>query len=153
MARKPENVHIYLYRKVFNDEYEYAIFQRSDNPEWWQGVSGGVEDGETYRQAALRESYEEAGTPLEIPIYRLDTVSYLPSDIFEEHTAWGKDVVVCPMFFFAIPFSGDIVLSGEHIQVMWLKYQDAINLVYFHDQKTALWELNQRLLRGNMIRI
>ncbi|MCL2772846.1 MAG: NUDIX domain-containing protein [Oscillospiraceae bacterium] len=152
MARKPENIHVYLYRKNAGNEIEYAIFQRSDDPNCWQGVSGGVEDGETIEQAALRESFEEAGTSLSAPIYGLDTVSYLPADIFSEHTAWGKDIVVCPMYFFAMSFDGNIILSYEHTEVRWLTYQEAYNLVYWHDQKTALWELNQRLERGNLIR-
>jgi dATP pyrophosphohydrolase len=152
MARKPENVHVYLYRKNANDEFEYAIFQRADNLEWWQGISGGVEEGETVEQAALRESFEEAGTPLDAPIYRLDTVSYLPSTIFSAHVLWGKDIVVCPMFFYAIPFDGDIILSHEHTEVRWLNYTEAEKLVYFHDQKTALWELKERLIRENLIR-
>ena len=143
---------MYLFRKNADNQYEYAIFQRADNLEWWQGVSGGVEEGETVEQAALRESYEEAGTPLHTPIYPLDTMSYLPSDIFSSHVLWGDDVVVCPMFFFAIPFDGDIILSDAHMEVRWLIYKDAEKLVYFHDQKTALWELNQRLLRGNLNR-
>ena len=152
MARKPENIHVYLFRKNTDNQYEYAIFQRADNPEWWQGVSGGVEEGETVEQAALRESFEEAGTPIHTSIYRLDTMSYLPSDIFSCHDLWGEDIVVCPMFFFAIPFDGDIVLSDEHLEVRWLTYKDAETLVYFHDQKTALWELKQRLFRGNLNR-
>jgi len=145
MGRKPENIHVYLFRKKDNGSYEYAIFQRADNPQWWQGISGGVEEGETIIQAALRESYEEAGTPLESPIYRLDTVSYLPSNIFTAAVSWGPDIVVCPMFFFAIQFDGDIILSEEHTEVRWLEYKVAESLVYFHDQKTALWELDQRL--------
>jgi dATP pyrophosphohydrolase len=56
------------------------------------------------------------------------------------------------MFFFAIPFDGTITLSDEHTEVRWLAYNEAYTLVYFHDQKTALWELNQRLLRGKLVR-
>jgi len=152
MARKPENIHVYLYRKNIDDDVEFAIFQRTDDPKCWQGISGGVEDGETTEQAALRESFEEAGTPLDMPLYRLDTVSYLPADIFSAHVLWGKDIVVCPMFFFAIPFAGDIILSHEHTEVRWLRYKYAEALVYWHDQKIALWELNERLIRGNLIR-
>ena len=152
MARKPENIHVYLYRKNAGNEIEFAVFQRFDDPKCWQGVSGGVEDGETIEQAALRESFEEAGTPLNAPIYRLDTVSCLPADIFSEHIIWGKDIVVCPMFFFAMPFDGNIILSYEHTEVRRLIYKEAENLVYWHDQKTALWELNERLIRGNLIR-
>ena len=152
MARKPENVHVYLYRGNIDNEFEYAIFQRADDLKCWQGISGGVEENETIEQAALRESFEETGTPLNMPIYRLDTVSYLQADIFSAHVLWGKDIVVCPMFFFAIPFNGEIILSDEHTKVRWLTYKEAEALVYWHDQKTALWELNQRLLRGNLIR-
>jgi len=149
MGRKPEQVHVYLYRKHAGQTYEFAIFQRADNLAWWQGISGGVEENETPEQAALRETFEEAGAQ-SADLYRLDVMSYLPSNIFQ--ASWGRDVVVCPMFFFAMPFDGDIVLSDEHAQVRWLGYEAAEALVYFHDQKTALWELNERLHRGNLIR-
>lgn len=105
MARKPENIHVFLYRKNADNEFEYAIFQRSDNPEYWQGISGGIEEGENAEQAALRESFEEAGTPLDMLIYRLDTMSYIPSDVFPSHVMWGIDVVVCPMFFSQCPLT------------------------------------------------
>ncbi len=150
--RQPINIHVYLYRKNRDGRYEYAVFQRADDPKCWQGVSGGVEDGETVEQAAHRESFEEAGITVRAPLYRLDTVSYLPADLFEAHTVWGRNVVVCPMFFFAMPYDGAIVLSDEHLAMEWREYQAAYDLVYWHDQKTALWELNQRLLRGNLIR-
>jgi len=150
--RQPQNVHVYLYRKNGGDQFEYAIFQRADDAKCWQGISGGVEEGETIEQAAAREAFEEGGVPANTPLYRLDTVSYLPADTFAAHRQWGKDVVVCPMLFFAMPFTGDIRLSGEHLNVMWHTYQPAYDLVYWHDQKTALWELNQRLLRNNLLR-
>jgi len=60
----------------------------------------------------------------------------------------GKDVVVVPMYFFAMEFSGEILLSDEHTEYKWCTYKEAYDLIYWHDQKTALWELNQRLLRG-----
>jgi dATP pyrophosphohydrolase len=149
--RKPENVHVFLYRKNKDSDFEYAIFQRKDNLEWWQGVSGGVEEGELPEQAALRESYEEAGTPLNMPIYRLDTISYIPSNIFTDHV-WDKDILMVPMFHFAMPFDGEITLSHEHTVAKWLGYEEAEQCIYFHDTKNALWELNQRLLRGNIVR-
>lgn len=85
-------------------------------------------------------------------IYPLDTMSYVPADVFSVYKQWGKNVVVCPMYFFVIPFEGVIQLSDEHLQVKWCTYQNAYDLIYWHDQKTALWELNQRLCRGNLIR-
>lgn len=150
--RQPVNIHVYLYRKNRQSAYEYAIFQRADNPKYWQGVAGGVEAGETIEQAALRECREEAGIAAADALYRLDTISFLPADIFPMHRQWGRDVVVCPMYCFAMPFQGEIVLSDEHQDVKWLTFHDAYHAIYWHDQKTALWELNQRLLRGNLMR-
>jgi dATP pyrophosphohydrolase len=146
--KKPENVHVFLYRDN-NGHFEYAIFQRADNLDWWQGISGGVEEGETPEKAALRESYEEAGTPLNIPIFLLDTISYIPVDVFSDHI-WDKNIFMVPMFHYAILYNGEITLSYEHNDVKWLNYKDAEKRIYFHDTKNALWELNQRLLRGNL---
>jgi alpha-beta hydrolase superfamily lysophospholipase/8-oxo-dGTP pyrophosphatase MutT (NUDIX family) len=153
MSRQPRQIHVFLYRER-QGRYEFAVFQRADNPAWWQGVCGGVEEGETIGEGARREIREEAGIDERPPLYRLDSLSFLPASIFdEEHQAcWGKDVVVVPMYFFAMPFDGEIRLSGEHTQYQWLPYEEAEKLVFFHDQKTALWETNKRLRRGNLIR-
>jgi len=150
--RQPENVHIYLYRRNSEGQPEYALFQREDNPAYWQGIAGGVEEGETTKQAARREIAEEAGITSTAPLYRLDTVSYLPDYLFAEAGQWGKAVVVCPMYSFAMPYDGAITLSDEHLAVRWLGFEPAHALVYWHDQKTALWELDQRLKRGNLAR-
>jgi dihydroneopterin triphosphate diphosphatase len=154
MSRQPQQVHIYLYRKNLNGYYEFAIFQRADNELWWQGVCGGVEEGETIELSAKREIFEEAGISDELPLYRLDIESYLPSDIFhkQDQAIWGKNIVVVPMYFFAMPYDGIIKISNEHKEIRWLPYEEAEELVYFHDQKVALWELKERLLRGNLIR-
>ena len=151
MARLPIQVHIYLYRKGAKN-YEFAIFQRSDNSLWWQGVSGGVEQGETIEQGARRELFEEAGIEEPLPLYPLETKSYLPANIFKEKTQkmWGKNVIVIPMYFFAMPYEGKIQLSNEHTDYKWMHYEAAEDLVYFHDQKTALWELNERLIRNKL---
>ena len=149
MARQPKQIHVYLYRRK-EDAFEYAIFQRADLPYCWQGICGGLEDGETYERAAYREIYEEAGISDALPLYELESVSYLPINIFKEayQKQWSRDIVVIPMHFFAMPFYGDIVLSSEHLEAKWLPYKEAYELVYFHDQKTALFELNERLQRN-----
>ncbi len=152
MGRQPEQVHIYLYRKGKNNEYEFAIFQRADNELFWQGICGGVEAGESLEEGARREIFEEAGIKEDLPLYSLDSRSSLPAKLFSPETQarWGKDIVVIPMYFFAMPYDGGIRLSEEHTDYRWLPYREAEELVYFHDQKTALWELKERLLRGNI---
>ena len=149
--RQPVQVHIWLYRRC-GDEYEYAIFGRADMPECFQGICGGAEDDETPEVAARREIREEAGIAGDFPLHRLTTMSFIPDSEFSERARrhWGRDVVVVPMYFFAAPYDGEITLSHEHRSVKWLDYETAHDAVYFHDQKNALYELNERLMRNIM---
>jgi len=149
MPRKPVQVHIYLYREN-NDEYEFAVFQRKDLPVCWQGVCGGLENDETLEQGARRELFEEAGVVDKPPLMKLDNISYLPDYLFaeKERKFWGEDIIVIPMYFFAMPYDGEVKLSDEHLDVRWLNYEEAYKLIYFRDQQIALYELNERLLRG-----
>ncbi len=149
MPRQPKQVHIFLFRKN-NNHFEYAIFQRADMEFCWQGVCGGLENVETIEEGARREIFEETGIKERHPLYLLDSVSYLPDSIFLEETRkiWGKEIVVIPMYFYAMQFQGDIILSDEHKTVQWLRYDEAYDLVYYADQKTALYELNEKLLRN-----
>lgn len=147
MARAPYNIHIFLYRTGKLGNREYAIFRRADDSRW-QGISGGGEDGETILESALREGYEEAGLPQATNLYRLDSVSYIPSSEFKASEIWGDKVVVVPMYFFGGYYDGEIKLSHEHSEFKWCSFDEATNLMYWHDQKNALWELNERLERG-----
>ena len=56
-------------RVILFDEEDRVLLVRghdADNPErsWWFTVGGGVEDGETSQEAALREVFEETGIQL-----------------------------------------------------------------------------------------
>ena len=149
MARQPKQAHIFLYRKR-QGVWEYAVFQRSDLQTCWQDVCGGLEDAETFEEGARRELFEEAGISEPLPMYEMECVSYLPTGIFSPRARerWGKEVVVIPMKYFSMPYDGPIKLSDEHTDVRWLPYRQAYKRLYFDDQKIALYELNERLLRG-----
>lgn len=149
MARQPKQVHIFLFRQNKSIR-EYALFQRADSPFCWQGICGGLEDNETPEEGARREIFEEAGIADCLPLYSLESISYLPDNVFDraERTLWGSSIVVIPMYFFAMPFDGEIRLSDEHIDVKWLPYDKAYNLIYYQDQQIALYELNEKLLRN-----
>ena len=122
-------------------------------PFCWQGICGGLEDNETIEEGARREIFEEAGIGQHLPLYFLENISYLPDNIFSDGARlnWGENIVVVPMYFFAMPYNGQIKLSEEHIDVKWLSYDDAYNLIYYNDQKIALYELNEKLLRNIII--
>ena len=38
-----------------------------------------------------------------------------------------------------------IALSGEHTEYQWVTYEEAVKLLRWDSNRTALWELNERL--------
>ena len=147
--RQPKQVLTFLYRKNKNNEYEYCIFYRNKK-EFWQGLSGGVEDNESLIQTVKREILEETGIKAN-DILELSSISTIPVvNITGEYT-WGKDVYVVTEYSFgALLENQNIKLSSEHKKYEWLSYDEAYKRLTYDSNKTALWELNERLLRKEL---
>ena len=147
--RKPKQVLVFLYRKNKNNEYEYCIFQRSKT-QIWQAISGGVEDDETLIETVKREVLEE--TSIEVnDIFELSSVSSIPVVNVTGEFSWGNDVYVVTEHSFGVFIeNNNIKLSNEHILYEWLQYEEAYNKLTFDSNKTALWELNQRLINDDL---
>ena len=147
--RKPRQVLVFLYRRNQNNLYEYCIFYR-DKLKFWQGLSGGVEDDESLYETVEREVYEETGIKVN-DIYQLSSISSIPVvDVMGEFF-WGKDIYVVPEYSFGVPLENyDIHLSSEHREYKWCLFEEAYEKLKFDSNKTALWELNQRLLNNDM---
>lgn len=135
------------------DALEFALFRRADRREpCWQWIAGGVEDDETFEQAARREMVEEAGINPDARLIALDSVASVPAHEFAASEEWGPEVYVVTERCFGVelPQGDEIALSREHTEVRWLAYDDAHALLEWDSNRTALWELNQRLRRrGN----
>ncbi|MBF7154674.1 NUDIX hydrolase [Bacillus albus] len=144
--RAPYQVLIFPYI-ITEDTIQYAIFNRSDYG-YWQGIAGGGEDGETPIESAKREAFEEAGILREFPYIELDSVSSLPVEDVVGEFLWGDDVYVIKEFSFGVQVSTkNISLSKEHSNYKWLCFEEAVTLLKWDSSKTALWELNKRLLK------
>ena len=144
--RAPYQVLIFPY--IITDNFiQYAIFNRSDYG-YWQGIAGGGEDGETPSESAKREAFEEAGILREFPYIQLDSVSSLPVEDVVGEFLWGEDVYVIKEFSFGVQVpTKNISLSKEHSNYKWLCFEEAVTLLKWDSNKTALWELNERLLK------
>ena len=147
--RKPRQVLVFLYRRNQNNLYEYCIFYRN-RLKFWQGLSGGVEDDESLIETVKREVYEETGVRVN-DIYQLSSVSSIPVVDVKGDFFWGNDVYVVPEYSFGVPLENyDIHLSSEHQEYKWALFEEAYEKLRFDSNKTALWELNQRLLNNDM---
>lgn len=146
MPRLPYQTGIFLYRRGAGRRYEYAIFRRVVG-DFWQCVSGGGEDGEQPLETAKREVYEETGlTSAANTFMRLQTTGAVPVTHFNAHVNWVPDRLVIPVHYFGMTADGaTIQLSEEHQEFRWMPYDEAVTLLKWDGDKTALWELEQRL--------
>lgn len=145
MARAPFQVIVIPYRHDSDGRLQYLVFKRSDSSAW-QWIAGGGEAGETPEQAARREVFEEAGIRSDAAMIALDSVTSIPAAHFSDHYLWGAETYVIPEYSFGIKVDNNVIqLSAEHLECAWLDYETALNRLKWDSNKTALWELSQRL--------
>ena len=107
---------------------EFLVVHRSlENGAFWHLVSGGVEEGETFADAAVRELREETGLdaavePLESP--------------FE------YDGIHVECFVVDAPAGWEPVLDWEHDDYRWRPREEAVELLYWPEPAQVLRELS-----------
>lgn len=143
--RQPYQVLVIPYRKR-NDSFEYAIFKRRDMG-FWQWISGGGEDFDpTLMDSARREAMEEANISRESDFLQLNSKTTIPVVNIAGKFLWGDDIYVIPEYSFAVSITDETLrISEEHSEFRWVSYTEAIELLKFDSNKTALWELDIKL--------
>ena len=125
----------------------FAVLKRADTGAW-QFASGGGEDAEMPVQAAQREMQEEVGLNVEGQLRELDATATIPVSVFNNVARWGDDVFVIPEHSFAVDVKdAALILSDEHTELRWVAYDEARALLKWDSNRTALWELTERLRR------
>jgi dihydroneopterin triphosphate diphosphatase len=151
MARAPLNVLVLPFRRTAARAIEYATFRRADGDGgFWQGVAGGAEAGETPHEAAIRELAEETGIAAPGQWIALDSIGSVPASVFRGDHGWGPEVYIVIERAFGVELSAShaIALSAEHAEYSWLSFDEASKRLRFDSNRTALWELHERLARG-----
>ena len=130
-----------------NDIPTYCVLHRSDCDQW-QFIAGGGEDNETPEEAAKREIFEE-GSVSAVNIISLKSMCCVPVEIFPRRHlyGWPDDMYVVPEYSFGFECIGELILSHEHTDLIWLPYSEARKKLQWDSNKTALYELNCVLLK------
>lgn len=148
--RQPHSVLVFPFRRT-EAEPTFAILRRSDDSNW-QCVAGGVEDDESLSVAARRETFEETGFSGS-PLYKLDMASGVGKHWFSASSYWPDDLYIVRKHFFAMDVTSadtGVSLSSEHSKFQWVSYEAAASMLRYDDDKTALWELFQRIQRNDL---
>ena len=150
MPRAPFQVMAVPFRRGNDGAVAFAIFRRKDAG-YWQVIAGGGEDVETPQDSVRREAQEEAGIPISAKYYALKTSASVPVTQFLARDLWPEDQYVTPCHYFAVEASGiEITLSYEHSEYRWMSYDEAYEALHWDSDKTALWELRERLRHGDL---
>ncbi|MGI6334420.1 MAG: NUDIX hydrolase [Saccharofermentanales bacterium] len=140
---------------IENDNVKYCVFYRNDMDVWQFIAGGGEDEDETKLASAKREAFEEANIDKDSKYFSLDTQCSIPTYCFKEaRKHWGEDCLVIPEYAFAVMLESDTVcLSHEHTEYVWLDYETAMGRLKYDSNRTALWELDNKVARGSLKRL
>jgi dATP pyrophosphohydrolase len=143
MARLPYQILVYIRRRPTPDTTEYLLLKRTPAlGGFWQGVTGGVEVGETLAQAARREVVEETGYRRFIRFLPLDYRYSYPLDRPQWGHLYAPEVETIAEECFGAEVGldqGEPVLDpSEHTQYRWLQVQQALTLLVWPENQDAL---------------
>ena len=117
---------------LFNDNKNRKFLLLNYPSKHWDFVKGKMENGETTHETALRETKEETG---------ISDVEFL--DGFEEEIEYyfraeNQDIHKKVIFFLGKTKTLDIILSHEHLDFIWLDYDNALNKITYGNAKNLL---------------
>lgn len=134
MTRLPYEVFVVVRRGA-----EFLVMHRvPGGGAYWHGVAGGLEEGESYAEAAARELYEETGLvaePTEIAepfVYPLDE-----EPGYRELFPDAEEIVV-GTFLVDAPPGWEPTLNDEHDEYRWCRRDEAIALLRWPEPKELL---------------
>jgi len=111
---------------------EFLVVHRTDNA-YWHTIAGGVESGEAWEDAAVRELQEETG---------LVAGGAAPIGGFEYvREAWERDPgmrVDVRAFLVDAPPGWEPQLDHEHDAYRWCSRDDALELLYWPEPRELL---------------
>ena len=117
---------------LFNGNKDRQFLLLNYPSKHWDFVKGKMENGETTHETALRETKEETG---------ISDVEFL--DGFEEEIEYyfraeNQNIHKKVIFFLGKTKTLDIILSHEHLDFIWLDYDNALNKITYENAKNLL---------------
>lgn len=137
--RQPIQTLLYLTNNQ-NGDFEYLLLHRTAHRGgFWQGVTGGVEKGETVLQTAQRELWEETQLMASFIEQLNYSYSFAVGEKWRHLYATGVEEIVeyvCVAIVDGQP--QPIIDANEHDQWQWCSFAQALALLTWPENKQAL---------------
>ncbi|MCB2230012.1 NUDIX domain-containing protein [bacterium] len=144
--RLPIQIAIYIIRP-HGDSHQYLMLHRVlTRLSFWQGVTGGVESGETIEQTAARELTEETGfAPDDLrPIGY--TYTFPADEFFKDIYDEPVDEITQHVFVARVPADSEPTIDPiEHDEYRWCSFHEALALLYWWDDKESIKRVEEVL--------
>ena len=129
---------------IHTPDLQVLLLERADHPGYWQSVTGSCEPGETPRQTAIREVFEETG--LDAEAFRL--TDWRLQYEFEIYAEWrhryapGVTTNAEQVFSLELPAPLPVTLAPrEHLNFVWLPRDVAAKKVFSWSNAAAIEKL------------
>ena len=126
---------------VYNQSGQVLVMQRNDDPQFWQSVTGTLEQGEKPSETARREVLEETSIDITQSVYQL--IDCHKINTYEIRDRWKHryppNTPYNTEHVFAVEVANDqsIVLT-EHSDYLWLDKQSAMQKVWSDTNREAI---------------
>ena len=136
--RLPIQVQSIIFKKV-NNSFEFLLLKRIPKKgEFWQPVTGGLEDGESLEETSIREIKEETG---------IENIKQLIKDVhfyqFKEFNSLSKENKETGMTEYVFGVEVDVNtkvtidknIYPEHSEFKWCSFEEALELLKWDSNK------------------
>ena len=117
---------------LFNEVKERKFLLLNYPSKHWDFVKGKMEKGETFHETALRETNEETG------IKDVEFLDGFKEEIEYYFRADNQDIHKKVIFFLGKTKTTNIILSHEHLDFIWLDFDNALNKITYENAKNLL---------------
>ena len=133
-----QSVLVVIYAK---DTNRVLMLQRQDDPDFWQSVTGTIERGETPKNTAIRELWEEVRLEIsENSTALFDCKESIEFEIFPHFRyKYAPNVTHCREYWFLLAMEQEFepVLS-EHLAYQWVSPEQAIQMTKSSNNAEAI---------------
>lgn len=137
--KQPRSVQVVLFAETGAGRLYLLLRRVASHGAFWQSVTGSLEEGETHRQAAIREVREETfiisseEKLIDLGLVNIFEIApqwrdrYAPGTTHNEEVCFALQVDECEVMLDAV----------EHDAYAWVDYEEAIGMLYWESSKRA----------------
>lgn len=136
--KKPESVLVVIYCQT---TLRCLMMQRKDDPNFWQSVTGSLENNELPIETAIREVNEETGIDIVgSNLSLVDAKHVVEFEIFPQFRhRYAPQVKINKEHWFYLPLTTEVKpMLSEHLAYQWMSIQDAANLTLSPNNREAI---------------